>query len=129
MTEWVIPCNPRFYDIESAFQNRTWIDWRQSAKNISPGDVVYIYVGTPVQEIKYKCLVKKAWIPASDADYTEEIYNLTSERKPCPQYMRLELLEKLDGITLAKLVDNGMKGNIQGPRRVDKAIEGCLGLD
>ena len=30
--EWVIVCNPNYYDIESAFKNMNFIDWHQNIK-------------------------------------------------------------------------------------------------
>ena len=44
ITDWIIPCNPKYYDVFGAFDKMETIDWRQTAKNIEPGDAVYIYV-------------------------------------------------------------------------------------
>lgn len=53
MTEWIIPCNLKYYDVKGAFSKFKAIDWKQSAKNICVGDIVYIYVGKPISAIKY----------------------------------------------------------------------------
>ena len=45
--EWIIPANPRFYDIEHAFDNTDLADWKQSS-SIKAGDTVFMYVAAPV---------------------------------------------------------------------------------
>ncbi len=42
MENWIIPCNPIFYDVIGAFTKLKRIDWKQSMKNINVGDNVYI---------------------------------------------------------------------------------------
>ena len=56
MTEWIIPCNPKMYKVDEAFENLKIVDWRRTnnTKNIEDGDIVYIYVSTPVSQIAYK---------------------------------------------------------------------------
>ena len=28
MTEWIIPCNPKMYKVDEAFENLKIVDWR-----------------------------------------------------------------------------------------------------
>ena len=60
--EWIIPANPKYYDIEAAFENSDEIDWKQGA-GIKAGDTVFMYVAAPVSAILYKCEVTKTDIP------------------------------------------------------------------
>lgn len=60
--EWIIPANPKYYDIETAFENAREIDWKQGA-GIKKGDTVFMYVAAPVSAILYKCKVTKTDIP------------------------------------------------------------------
>lgn len=60
--EWIIPSNPKYYDIEAAFRASDEIDWKQGA-GIKKGDTVYMYVAAPVSAILYKCTVTKTDIP------------------------------------------------------------------
>ena len=53
---WIIPANPKYYDVESAFAKDDVIDWKQGS-GINTGDTVYMYVGSPVSAILYKCKV------------------------------------------------------------------------
>jgi predicted DNA-binding protein (MmcQ/YjbR family) len=60
--EWIVPSNPKYYDIQAAFTASKEIDWKQG-KGIKTGDTVYMYVAAPVSAILYKCLVTKTDIP------------------------------------------------------------------
>lgn len=58
ITEWIISCNPSYYDVNGAFNELECIEWKQST-NIKVGDIVYIYVSSPFKEIKYKCIARQ----------------------------------------------------------------------
>ena len=45
---WIIPSNVATYDVISAFEKHSEIDWRQSA-NYEVGDFIYIYCAKPYQ--------------------------------------------------------------------------------
>ena len=60
--EWIIPSNPKYYDIIHAFDDKKEIDWKQGA-GIKKGDTVYMYVGAPVSAVLYKCKVTETNIP------------------------------------------------------------------
>ena len=125
--DWVIPCNLNYYDLFGACTHLPFIDWRQTVNNIEEGDTVYIYAGKPVQAIVFKCRVMKTNIPHDEADDSDEpfslkaSYDLTNPRWP---FMRLKPVGQFeqDQITLRKLHEAGMKGNIQGQRRVDACM-------
>ena len=72
MADWIIPCNPQYFDIFGAFEKLETIDWRQTAKTIEPGDTVYIYVGIPVQAIAFKCKVLQTMITSEQVDDSDE---------------------------------------------------------
>lgn len=60
--EWVIPSNPKYYDIVGAFRQQKEISWKQG-KGIKSGDTVFMYVGQPYSAILYQCLVTQTDIP------------------------------------------------------------------
>ena len=60
--EWVIPANPKYYDIERAFEEAEEIDWKQG-RGIKKGDTVYMYVAAPVSAILFQCRVTETDIP------------------------------------------------------------------
>ncbi|MBR0134350.1 EVE domain-containing protein [Candidatus Saccharibacteria bacterium] len=59
---WLVPANPKYFDIEHAFDGVEEIQWKQG-RSIKDGDIVYIYAAKPVQAILYKCRVLKTWTP------------------------------------------------------------------
>ena len=76
-TQWVIPCNPAYYDVCGVFNKLDKVEWKQST-NVNEGDIVYIYVTSPIKEIRYKCVARKV-----DLDYadTEKVYIGKSKTK------------------------------------------------
>ena len=50
--EWIIPANPKYYDIIHAFDDTDLIDWKQGA-GIKKGDTAYLYVAAPVSAVMY----------------------------------------------------------------------------
>lgn len=113
---WVIPCNPNYYNVDAAFFKMKKLDWRQRI-SAEVGDIVYIYVGKPYSEIRYKCLVRKVWL--KNREISDDEYYETDDLKPVTSYMELELIEKYvtDSLPLHKLKMNGVK-TVQGPFKV-----------
>ena len=60
--EWIIPSNPKYFDIVHAFDNVDEINWKQDA-GIKKGDTVFMYVGAPVSAVLYQCKVTETDIP------------------------------------------------------------------
>ncbi len=59
---WLVPANPRYYDIEAAFEKYNEIIWKQSTK-VQVGDIAYMYVAAPVSAILFKCVITETDIP------------------------------------------------------------------
>lgn len=120
--EWLISCNTRYYDIDTAFEDLSVLDWKQAAKEIQVGDGVYIYVGKPVSAIKYKCIVNKTGLKSIEIDDAKYVINgATFENYG--RYMELQLVRKYaDELKLPNLRKHGLVGNIQGPRRAIKEL-------
>ena len=106
--EWIVPANPKYYDIINAFNNTDTIIWKQSNK-IAVGDIVYLYVAEPYSAILYKCEAIETDIP-----YEYKDKNVSMEK-----VMKIKLLKKYkkDEFTFKKLNEYGIKA-IRGPRSV-----------
>ena len=118
MDQWIIPCNPKYYDVVGAFNNLKRIDWKQSNRSISIGDEVFIYVGKPIFAILYKCKVIDANYSIQKVD--DSAFAINGEPyEHYGNYMELELIEEYDvsKFSMPVLTANGLKGRIQGPRR------------
>lgn len=59
---WIIPANPDFFDVIDYFSSKTEVLWKQSSK-LSAGDTAYIYVTSPLSEIRFICEVLQTDIP------------------------------------------------------------------
>lgn len=120
--EWIISANPKVYDVVRAFSKLDFIDWRQSSKH-EIGDIIYIYCSGSLRKIMFKCQVVDINIPweqiIEDIEFwlNKEEYDKSKKRN----YMRLSLLEQVDSddLSLEKLREHGLKGNIQGPMKLD----------
>lgn len=110
---WVIPCNPKYYDIVAAFSNLNEIEWSQST-NTSVGDTIYIYVGGKYKAIMYKCEVVAADLYGNRSDEDYQYYK-DLKKDPDARYMKLKLLEKYspDKHPLKELKENGL-ASVQG---------------
>lgn len=62
---WVIPANPKYYNIIEYFKENDTIMWHQTIK-ANDNDIVYIYMTEPYAAIMYKCRVIKANLPVSN---------------------------------------------------------------
>lgn len=116
-TEWIIPANPKFYDIINCFNDTNTILWKQSNSNIHIGDKVYLYIASPYSAILYKCEVVEVNIPYEYADK-----NLSMKK-----VMKIKLLTKYDKdkYNFTKLNDYGIKairGPIHMPEKLSKEI-------
>lgn len=110
--EWIVPANPKFYNIINCFNDRDIIEWKQSS-NIKVGDIVYLYVADPYSAILYKCEAIEVNIP-----YEYEDKNVSMKR-----VMKMKLLEKYDKekYAFSKLNEYGIKA-IRGPRSVPEKL-------
>lgn len=110
---WIIPCNPKYYDIVAAFEHLDVIEWSQST-NTAVGDTVYIYVGEKYKSIMFKCEVIAADQHGNrstdDYPYYKDLAKDLDAR-----YMKLKLVEKYapDRYSLKDLKENGLS-NVQG---------------
>ena len=114
--EWIIPANPKYYDITNAFNNNDEIIWKQSS-DIHVNDIVYLYVASPYSMIMYKCKVTEVNIPY---DYSDENINIK-------KIMKIKLIDDLvnKNYNFEFLNDLGIKA-IRGPRKIDKKISNNL---
>ncbi len=115
--EWIIPANPKYYDIEHAFNDAKEIEWKQGA-GIKKGDTVFMYVAAPVSAILYKCKVTETDIP-----YHYEDKNLTIKA-----LMKIRLLKKYSGnrFTFDTLKEEYGIYAVRGPRGVPHSLSTAL---
>lgn len=116
ISEWIVPANPKFYDIDKAISeamsgDKTFI-WKQ-AKNASPGDTVYLYEAAPVSAIVCKCEVAEVNIPCK---YSDDNLSVT-------HVMKLKIISRYDKepISFSMLKEYGVTA-VRGPRSIPKEL-------
>lgn len=115
--EWLIPANPKFYDIEHAFDKADTIDWKQGA-GVRKGDTVFMYVGAPVSAILYKCKVTQTDIP----------YDYHTKELTITKLMKIKLIKRFTPtqFTFQKLKEEYGIFAIRGPRSVPNSLSCAL---
>ena len=104
--EWIVPANPKYFDIEKALKENNTIMWKQST-DIKINDIVYLYVGKPYSSIMYKFKVTEVNIP----------YEYKDENLKMQKVMKIDLIKKYKKgkLSFNKLKDFGIN-SIRGPR-------------
>jgi len=115
--EWIIPANPKYYDIEKAFENADEIDWKQG-RDIKKGDTIFIYVGSPVSAILYKCVVTKTDIPFRYDDGNVKMNSLMK--------IRLQKKYEPDRFTFSVLNDEFGIYAVRGTRGIPHSLSEAL---
>ncbi|MDO4648578.1 MAG: MmcQ/YjbR family DNA-binding protein [Eubacteriales bacterium] len=110
---WIVPANPKYYDIEKAIaEGKGEFLWKQS-NSILAGDIVYLYVAAPVSAIRYQCKVLEADIPYPYADKNVSMKKV----------MKLQLLNTFDKeiFSIRTLKSYGVT-TVRGPRSIPAAL-------
>lgn len=113
---WIVPVNPKYYDIEKAFVESDEIIWKQS-NNIMVGDTVYLYMTAPISGIEYECAVLETDIP----------YHFNNGKVHMERVMRIKLKRKMTSpVPLVKLKEHGIfavRGSIHIPYGLKYELE------
>ena len=111
--EWLIPANPKYYDVQEAFRREKIIDWKQG-RGIQVGDLVFMYLAAPISSILYACRVTQTQIPYAGKEEKVQISAL----------MKIELLHTFEEerFALSVLRDSYGVRYIRGPRGVPAAL-------
>ena len=113
-TEWIVPANPKYYDVEKDLREGGEILWKQS-NNITVDDIVYMYVTEPTGAIRYKCLVLEVNIP-----YHKKL----TDDLQIKRVMKIRCLKEYDKrlIPRAKMAQFGVTA-VRGPRHMPYALK------
>ncbi len=107
-TSWLVPANPRYYDIQEAFSKSDTILWKQS-NSVIIGDIIYLYLAAPYSCILYKCVAVEVDIPYEYDDGNVSMHKV----------MKIKLLHTYNRGTfgLNTLKEHGIS-SVRGPRSV-----------
>ena len=111
---WIIPSNPKYYDIHQEIENSPdhSLLWHQYP-NFHKGDTVFIYETAPSQKIIYEGYISEEKIPCSD----------TNEPFSSKQNMLIKILfdDRSQEFTLSMMKEYGV-GPIRGPRHLPEEL-------
>ncbi|MBQ7255099.1 MAG: MmcQ/YjbR family DNA-binding protein [Oscillospiraceae bacterium] len=108
--EWIIPTNPKYYDVTHAFDGTDEVLWTPSP-NVRIGDTVYLYVAAPVSAIVFQCAVVDANLP----DDYENRAKLKLLRRYPPEKFQFSVLKEDYGVFA-----------VRGPRGVPHRLSAAL---
>ena len=114
---WLVPANPKYFDLEAAFKKDKTIFWKQSTA-IRAGDTVYLYVAAPISAISYQCRVLETDIPYEYQDKNvrmDHVMKIQLKRRFPPEKFQLKALGKY-GVNA-----------VRGPRRMPSALLKAIG--
>lgn len=121
--KWMIPANPKYFDIEGCLSKHGSVYWRQHF-NFQTGDIIYIYVTSPESAVRYKCVVEGHDLPFTSYNNIDLEFYVNPQdyevSKSHNRFMKLRLLStsNSDKLKMVHLLENGM----------NKAPQGCLNL-
>lgn len=109
---WIVPANPKYYDLKKAFSQSETILWKQSS-HISVEDRVFLYVAAPVSAILYQCQAVEVDIP----------YKYDDGKLHMSRVMKLKRLAEYapDFLTWNKLKEYGVSA-VRGPRSMPDSL-------
>ena len=118
-TEWIVPANPKYYDVEKDLREGGEIYWKQS-NNIALDDIVYMYVTEPTGAIRYKCVVLEVNIP---------YHQKRTDDLQVKRVMKIRCLKEYDKslIPRAKMAQFGVTA-VRGPRHMPYALKQEIAL-
>lgn len=131
MTEWILPSSPKEYRTDDVLRDLGAIEWFQSKSitNLQIGDVVFIYISTPVQEIHWKCQVtdvKRMVSKIDDSAYYNYDTSLVSFSGPFVELKAIYEFTLPDLVSFQMLKQNGLKNRLMGPCRVNAELSTYL---
>lgn len=121
---WVFPCNVRFFDIFEHFAKSNTVVWKKRS-SVHTGDEVYIYIGAPYKEIRFKCHVIADEVPEDVVQ--ENSYAIPKNADGKLHYVELELDQTFDeGRYTYELLKENDLGQVQIPARASRRLRSFL---
>ena len=115
--EWIIPANPKYFDIVHAFDAADTINWKQGA-GVKKGDTVFMYVAAPVSAVPYKCKVLETDIPYEHENKyitIKALMKIKLQKRYAPDRFTFDVLKEEYGIYA-----------VRGPRGISNSLSAAL---
>lgn len=123
MSNWIISCNPKFYNVEEALYNNKQIYWFMKNYKYAVNDTLYIYVSGYIESIKYKVKVIKVNIPSKKLSENDKSKHFINSNDYDDYYMLVECMDtyKDDVLNIEFLKKIGIK-NFQSSSKIDEEL-------
>lgn len=127
MNYWIIPGNINIFRVTDYFQNNDTIDWEQSHYRFNAGDIVFIYVSSPISSVRYMLEVVERDISFEDSIedkiYWTQKHSMGAEVKNY-KYVRLKLLKSSNNpaLHIQQLSDFGFNAPQGATRKLSKEL-------
>lgn len=107
-TSWLVPANPKYFDVVKAFSESKVIIWKQS-NSVIVGDTIYLYLTAPYSCVMFRCRALETDIP----------YEYSDANVSMKKVMKIELLHTYpEGAFGAdRLHEHGVV-SVRGPRSI-----------
>ena len=112
---WLIPANPKVFDIEHAFDHTDTLTWHQ-IRGVKTGDTIFIYVTAPVAAVLFQCSVISAPSPGIS------VSSNTGIKRNEPVCLKLERRFLPEQFPLSRLREEYGVYSVRGPRGVPEAL-------
>lgn len=129
LEKWIIPCKISHFNVIEHFKENDIVVWK-NAFTIKTGDEVYIYVGAPYGEIRYKCEVLEE--VTNEAELQEHKYAIVTQKSnnyfsKKIKYVKMKLIMEYPEkyLSLAELKEHGL-GQVQLQARVPRQLSPYL---
>lgn len=126
---WIIPCNVKVFNVIEHFRDTKTVIWKNSF-TMKKGDIAYIYIGNPISEIRYKCMVISDEV--DDQKLNENSYAIPAKKSnnyfsKKEKYVELEYICEFPEKTfpLNDLRENGL-GQVQIQARTDRRLQAYI---
>ncbi|MFJ5762749.1 HNH endonuclease [Neobacillus sp. NPDC093182] len=118
---WLVSNNPEEFELARAYSERETLEWKRS-RNFENGDILYIYVSGNIQQVCFKVEIIQGLVPPNEVKYNKMFWKDLKkfEESKGGKWTRFRFLEKVDTpeLSLSKLREHGLKGNVQGPMKL-----------
>ena len=121
---WIFPSNNKIYNTNLAFEENTYIDWHYTNENFNIGDIVFIYISTPIKKITHMTKVVFVDVPEENL-IDDRRYWVKNDNFKEQKYVRLKLIKILndDRFTYGNLKENGLNFNVRCKMKVNDELE------
>lgn len=105
---WIVPANENKFRVSDWFREHDYVYWRQTV-NYHIGDVVYIYITSPVSAVKYKCIVDSVNHKTSPNDDSYWMQEPHVYKYGYAKFLLVKEVDSVEELTFDILSSKGLK--------------------